>query len=216
MRLRNVSYAKDKIKANQAYIKSIDYDETFDVAALFKYPKQPLHLEIGCGKGQFIHTLASRYPNINFLAVEQYDSVIVRALEKVIDDPKDNLYLLRIDARHVAKSLPEDSLEKIYLNFSDPWPKVRHEKRRLTHHHFLKLYQTMLKPKGSIELKTDNKDLFSYSLMSMNTFGMHFDYITLDLHAEDTNDNIETEFEEKFKNQGPIYKLIATFKEDKS
>ncbi len=216
MRLRNVSYAKDKIAAYPDYIKDIAFNETFSIDTLLKDPSRPLHLEIGCGKGQFIHTMAQRYPHINFLAIEQYDSVIIRALEKMIEIPCENLFLLRMDAEHIATSIPENSLEKIYLNFSDPWPKVRHEKRRLTHQRFLKVYQKWLKPNGTIELKTDNKAFFAYSLMSLNAYGMMFRFITMDLHAEDLSGNITTEFEDKFKTEGPIYKLIATFEEDKS
>lgn len=216
MRLRNVAYAKDKIKAYPEYIKDIGYNETFSVKRFFSDETKPLHLEIGCGKGQFIHTLAQRFPDINFLAIEQYDSVILRALEKMIEHPTDNIFLLRMDAQHLKAALSENSLEKIYLNFSDPWPKVRHEKRRLTHPRFLNIYQTLLKPKGSLELKTDNKDFFAYSLMSLNAYGMRFQFVTMDLHTEHSNDNITTEFEDKFKTEGPIYKLIATFEEEKS
>ncbi len=213
MRLRNVAYAKDVIAEHPQYIKDVGRTDTCDVMAWIK-PKKPLHLEIGTGKGQFIHTMAIREQDKVFLGVEMFDSVIIRALEKQIDRPQDNLFLLRMDAQQLSDALPSDSVDVIYLNFSDPWPKDRHEKRRLTSKKFLDLYKNMLKKDGYIELKTDNRKFFEYTLTSLNEQGFKFEALTLDLHADKPEDNIMTEFEEKFKDQGPIYKIITKPKEE--
>ncbi len=215
MRLRNVKYAEEKINNHPDYIVSVAREEKKLLNNLFKN-KAPLNIEIGCGKGQFIHTLAKRNPDQNYLALEVYDSVIVRALEKQIDDPQPNLYLVKMDAKQLSECLNPGSLSTIYLNFSDPWPKARHEKRRLTHESFLHQYKQLLKPEGTIEFKTDNRPLFEYSIQSFNRFGVIMHDLTLDLHADDYPENIMTEFEEKFKVDGPIYKTIISLKEDVS
>ncbi len=213
MRLRNVSYAKDVIEANPNYIKDIGRTETVDLMAWIQ-PKKPFHIEIGTGKGQFIHTLARQEKDTVYLGIEMFDSVIIRALEKQLEDPQDNLFLLRMDAQQLKDALPAASVDVIYLNFSDPWPKARHEKRRLTSSRFLALYTSLLKPGGSIVLKTDNRHFFEYTLTSLNQHGFLFETITLDLHRDNPDDNIMTEFEEKFKDEGPIYKIIAKPKEE--
>ncbi len=212
MRLRNVEGARDKILENPEHITDIDFNETVNLAEKFTR-KQPLHLEIGCGKGRFAHTMARANPEINVLAVEQFDSVIVRALEKQLSTPMNNLHLVRMDAQRIEAMIPDKSLDAIYLNFSDPWPKVRHEKRRLTNQFYLNQYQRMLKPGGRIEFKTDNRHFFEYSLQSFNAFGMRIDDLTLNLHADHYPENIMTEFEMKFKDDGPIYKTIVRFEE---
>jgi|AntRauTorcE11898_2_1112593.scaffolds.fasta_scaffold00112_49 tRNA (guanine-N7-)-methyltransferase len=213
MRLRKVKHADITIKANPDKIVEIPRNSKVDLKE--RINNRPLDLEIGAGKGQFIHTLAREYPNRFFLAVERYDSVIVRALEKFIEEPRDNVLLVQADAEVLKDSLPPHSVDTIYLNFSDPWPKVRHAKRRLTHPQFLSLYQNLLKPEGSLEFKTDNRNLFEYTLETMNAFGMKFKEVCLNLHKTyDPEALIMTEFEERFSKEGPIYKLIATFKED--
>ncbi len=213
MRLRNVKHAREKILKHPEYILAIGRSERYLLNNAFKDQK-PLVLEIGAGKGQFSHQLAKKHPEWNVLAVEKFDNVIVRALEKVIVEPLNNLYLVRMDAEQLQACLHKNSVDKIYLNFSDPWPKARHEKRRLTHADFLDIYKSLLKPNGQIEFKTDNRGLFEFSLISMNQYGLLFDDISLDLHKDDVSDNIQTEFEERFSKQGPIYKITATFKED--
>ncbi len=213
MRLRNVRYAKTKIAAHPEFILDVHPDKKVDLDEVFKDDK-PLNIEIGCGKGAFMHRLSEMHPEENFLAIEQFDSVIVRALEKVIDAPRANLYLIRMDAQHLSACMKANAVSTIYLNFSDPWPKVRHAKRRLTHPGFLAIYEKILNKGGTIELKTDNRKFFEFSLKSMTTYGMRIVDLSLDLHNDDHAFNIETEFEAKFKNQGSIYKLTVTFQED--
>jgi len=210
MRLRNVKYAEEKIASNEAYITSVSREETKDLNHIFGNVK-PLHLEIGTGKGQFIHTLASLYPDDNFIGIELYDSVIVRALEKQLSDPKENLHLVKMDASKIDECFKPGSISTIYLNFSDPWPKKRHAKRRLTHQNFLEKYEKLLNDEGVLILKTDNRKFFEYSLESFNQYGVHIEDISLNVHEDEHDDNIETEFEEKFKEEGPIYKLKISF-----
>ncbi|MFW6319797.1 MAG: tRNA (guanosine(46)-N7)-methyltransferase TrmB [Bacillota bacterium] len=214
MRLRHVKNASKQIDNHPEYILSIGRKETYLLNNAFK-DKQPLVLEIGAGKGQFCHSLAKNTPNINVLAIERFDSVIVRALERVLVDPLKNLYLVRMDAEQLIDCINDHSVEKMYLNFSDPWPKVKHEKRRLTHSGFLAMYETLLVEGGEIEFKTDNRALFEYSVKSMNNYGMIIKHISLDVHADDDPMNIVTEFEERFSKDGPIYKILASFEEAK-
>ncbi len=213
MRLRNVRYAPKLIAKHPELIKDVDETTKINLIESFK-KKRPLEVEIGAGKGRFIHTLAQRQPEKNHIAIERFDSVIVRALEKAIEEPLENLLLLRMDARHIENVLAPNSVSKIYLNFSDPWPKVRHAKRRLTHPNYLSLYKRLLTSNGTIEFKTDNRTFFEYTLRSMNHAGMVFRYVSLDLHADDPPGNIMTEFEEKHSKHGPIYKITASFEED--
>ncbi|MGM0436176.1 MAG: tRNA (guanosine(46)-N7)-methyltransferase TrmB [Bacillota bacterium] len=213
MRLRKVKHAEQTIKNHPDKIVEIPRDAKVDLHP--RIDNRPLDLEIGAGKGQFIHNLSKAYPDRFFLAVERYDSVIVRALEKFIEDPRENVLLVQADAEMLKENLKPGSVDTIYLNFSDPWPKVRHAKRRLTHPRFLKLYRSLLKPEGVLEFKTDNRNLFEYTLETMNDFGVDFKEICLDLHKEYDKDTLfMTEFEERFSKEGPIYKLSATFKEE--
>ncbi|MFW6284946.1 MAG: tRNA (guanosine(46)-N7)-methyltransferase TrmB [Bacillota bacterium] len=213
MRLRNVKHAETTIQNHPDKIIEIQRESPIDLSPYLS--KGPLEIEIGAGKGQFIDALSRRSPDTFFIAVERYDSVIVRALEKFIDHPRDNVLLVKTDAAMLEKCLPHHSVDTIYLNFSDPWPKKRHAKRRLTHPSFLLMYQMLLKEEGVLEFKTDNRHFFEYSLRMMNSVGMVFTEISLDLH-EDYNPEtlIMTEFEEKFSKEGPIYKLKAMFKEE--
>ncbi|MFP4287075.1 MAG: tRNA (guanosine(46)-N7)-methyltransferase TrmB [Candidatus Izemoplasmataceae bacterium] len=210
MRLRRVKDAEKKILNHPEYILNIPRGEHYPLNNAFKEDK-PLRIEIGSGKGQFIHEMAKRHPEMNFIAIEKFDSAIVKILDKVLIEPLNNLYLVRMDAEFLKGCFKAKSVDKIYLNFSDPWPKVRHEKRRLTHSDFLSIYQEILKENGTIELKTDNRKFFEYSIISMQKFGLSFDEISLDLHQDIEIDNIMTEFEEKFSKTGPIYKIMASF-----
>ena len=133
-------------------------------------------------------------------------------LRKLVEEPLPNLQLCHADGQAVTAFFEPNEIDRLYLNFSDPWPKSRHEKRRLTYKSFLAAYQEVLKPAGQIEFKTDNRGLFEFSLTSMNNFGLHFEQVWLDLHAVVTpEENVETEYEQKFSIHGPIYKIIATF-----
>lgn len=173
----------------------------------------PLHIEVGTGKGQFITGMALQNPNINYIGIELYDSVIVCALENAIEAKSPaNLRLLKVNGSDLNKYFAKNDVSRVYLNFSDPWPKVRHAKRRLTHEGFLKTYEDVLVNEGEIHFKTDNRGLFEYSLTSISAYGMLLTYVSLDLHANMPEDNIMTEYEEKFSAKGqPIYRLEAKF-----
>lgn len=215
MRLRYVKNARELIENNPKYIIDNVDNKKLDLNKMFS-KQQPLHIEIGMGKGKFIYTLAQQNPEINFIGIEKFDSAIVKALQKIIDEPLDNLFLLRADAVDLKELLDTSSIERVYLNFSDPWPKDRHAKRRLTYQKFLKLYQDLLVQNGEVHFKTDNRGFFDYSVDSIREYPMDIKFLTYDLHNEDV-ENIMTEFEEKFSKQGfKINKVIATFKEEQN
>ena len=173
----------------------------------------PIHIEVGTGMGQFIIGMALANPNVNYIGIEHFDNVIVSALEKAIEAGKpSNLRLFRANGMDLLNIFHKGEIDRVYLNFSDPWPKTRHEKRRLTHESFLKLYESVLVQGGEIHFKTDNRHLFEYSLVSMSAYGMLLKDVSLDLHAEMPEDNIMTEYEEKFSAKGqPIYRLESQY-----
>ena len=174
----------------------------------------PLHIEAGTGKGRFIIGMAKQNPSINYIGIELFDSVIVSALETILEEEGGipNLRLLRVNAKDLTEFFEKGEVDRLYLNFSDPWPKKRHAKRRLTHDTFLKLYESVLPENGEIHFKTDNRGLFEYSLTSVSEYGMLLKYVSLDLHAGDPEWNIMTEYEEKFSKKGqPIYRLEAQY-----
>ncbi|MDR1521865.1 MAG: tRNA (guanosine(46)-N7)-methyltransferase TrmB [Streptococcaceae bacterium] len=172
----------------------------------------PIHIEVGCGKGRFITEMSKRNPDINYLGLDIQLSVLSYALDKVIAADVLNLQLLYVDGRELLNYFAENEISLIYLNFSDPWPKSRHEKRRLTYSSFLKIYEKILTPKGEVYLKTDNRGLFEYSLVSFSNYGMILRQIFLNLHASNFVDNVITEYEEKFINKGQvIYRVEAQF-----
>lgn len=181
------------------------------------YPvRRPLHLEIGCGKGDFAVGMAAAHPDCNWLAMERVADVACLALEKAMrqqDSRPDNLRFLIGDARRLTEYLPPASVECLYLNFSDPWPKSGHARRRLTHPDFLRLYRTVLRPGGLLRLKTDNRGLFDYSLEQFAACGMTVEWQTTDLHrSERAQDNIMTEYERAFAGQGlPICSAWVRF-----
>jgi tRNA (guanine-N7-)-methyltransferase len=171
----------------------------------------PIYIEIGMGKGQFIINMAISNPNINFLGIEKYDSVIVRAIEKLesLEIKPENLRLIQVDANEIAEIFYKE-IDLIYLNFSDPWPKAKHAKRRLTSHEFLEKYDLIFKDQKTIIQKTDNLNLFNYSVDSLTEYGYKIESISYDLHNSSILDNIMTEYEEKFANLGQkINRLIA-------
>ncbi len=169
----------------------------------------PIYLEIGMGKGKFIIENAKRYPNINFIGIEKYEGVIIQAADKLKEHPLPNLYLISIDASNLLEIFAENEISKIFLNFSDPWPKSRHAKRRLTSKTFLDMYKVILD--GELEFKTDNRGLFEYSLISLNANHWQFLDLTFDLHARG-EDIITTEYEDKFSSMGnPIYFIKTKF-----
>lgn len=170
--------------------------------------RQPLHIEIGMGKGRFIRQMAALHPDINYLGIEIYESVMQKAIEQLGEKP-DNLFFLCMNAEILEDVFAAGEVERIYLNFSDPWPKARHEHRRLTSPRFMAIYDKVLAADGTVEFKTDNEGLFDYSLEAIPQTGWRIIWQTRDLHSLDI-DNVETEYEEKFSAKGnPIYKLIA-------
>lgn len=174
---------------------------------------QPLQVEVGMGKGQFIIGMAKAHPEINFIGLEIESTVAAIALKNALPEQLPNLTLVRGDGAGLDTYFEDGSIDRLYLNFSDPWPKTRHEKRRLTYKTFLANYQQVVKPGGGLEFKTDNQGLFEYSLTSLNNFGMIFDGVWLNLYESPENEgNVETEYEQRFASLGqPIYKLKAHF-----
>ncbi len=204
MRLKKVKGARNKIETSTVCYEINDLSNN---QSLFDN-SNPVHLEIGIGKGQFLTTLAKQNPNINYVGVEMFDSVIVRALEKHEAEPLPNVKFIRADAKTLSEKFSK-YFTHLYLNFSDPWPKNRHEKRRLTSPDFLKVYQTILTKDGLITFKTDNTSLFEYSVQSLNNYGMKIARFSIDLHNSCYNeDNIRTEYEEKFSKKGFAIKMI--------
>lgn len=210
MRIRNKPWAMDYLKDNGHIV---DTEMTYkNTVKDFFDADQPLHIEVGTGMGTFITELAAKHPDINFLGIELDKNIIIRVVEKIIELDLKNIRLALLDASFISDYLNEAEVSKIYLNFSDPWPKTRHARRRLTYHTFLKQYHHILDDGGSLQFKTDNRGLFEYSLKSMNEYGMKFDEIILDLHGDEPEDNIRTEYEEKFSQDGSrIYLLKASF-----
>ena len=174
--------------------------------------ENPIHIEIGMGKGQFIMKLAKEHPDINYIGIERYSSVLLRALQKMEIEPLPNIRFLCMDASIITEVFDKEEGAKIYLNFSDPWPKERHAKRRLTSRQFFERYDKILAGNGVVEFKTDNDDLFAFSMEEVAEAGWTLDAHTFDLHhAPVLNEgNVMTEYEEKFSSLGhPIHKLIA-------
>ncbi len=205
MRLKNVPYAKEKLSS---YPDIVIMNQSFKGKnkELFKNDN-PIFVELGMGKGTFIIEMAKKYPNINFIGIEKYDSVLVRALEKLIDEniSLSNLKLMRNDATNILDLFDKNEISELFINFCDPWPKKRHADRRLTSKIFINKYLDILKDEKIINFKTDNRKLFEFSLINFNDLEFDFLELSLNLH-EDPIFNIETEFEKKF-NQGPIYYL---------
>ena len=183
--------------------------EALDLSEIFS-DENPIHIEIGAGKGRFITELAVKNPNINYIAFEKNSDVIAVAAGKADDIP--NLRFINADAEILDRIFLENSISGIYLNFSDPWPKSGYKKRRLTHRRFLEKYKLILNDMGEIHFKTDNRRLFEFSLLEMIEFNMKLRLVSFDLHNEHPEDNIMTEYEEKFSKMGTaINKLIAVF-----
>ncbi len=206
MRLRNVKGAANVIEDSLYVIKNYeDYKGKYNM--LFSN-NNPIHIEIGMGKGDFIINMAKKYPKINFIGIEKFDSVLVRALEKIEEDIP-NLRFIRMDATDI-ESVFDKEVSTIYLNFSDPWPKNRHEHRRLTSEKFLKRYDKLFIGDKNIIMKTDNRKLFEFSLISLTNYNYKIEEISLDLYNDDIKDNVATEYEKKFHEKGfPIYKIVV-------
>ena len=208
MRLRNIPNAKDKLdKSNYIIHNYLEMKGNFKKVF---FNDNPIYLEIGTGKGNFIIENAKRYPNINFISIEKYDSVLVRAIEKIDELELNNLRFIRMDAKEIENVFDKE-ISKLYLNCSDPWPEDRHEKRRLTSDVFLEHYDNIFADKKIIEFKTDNRKLFEYSVKSFTDYNYKIQSLSLDLHS-DVTDNIMTEYEAKFSNKGQVIYYVKVSK----
>lgn len=209
MRLRNIPRAKEVIETSPAVIQNPEscpgrWNRIFG-------NDHPIRIEIGMGKGRFLTELAEMNPDINYIGIEKYTSVLLRAVEKLGDHTLPNLYFICMFAENLEKVFAKEELDGIYLNFSDPWPKDRHHKRRLTSREYLGIYEKVLKKDGRIEFKTDNTDLFEFSLEELSAAGWKLLAQTKNLHHDPMGkDNIMTEYEERFSAKGnPICKFVA-------
>lgn len=210
MRLRHIKGAEQLIEESPFVIHSPEenkgrWREVFG-------NDHPIEIEVGMGKGKFIMDLAAAHPDINYLGVERYSSVLLRALQKRSQLELANIFFLCIDAKEMADYFAPGEISRIYLNFSDPWPKARHARRRLTSVNYLNRYKAVLPPQGQLEFKTDNEALFDFSLESVEEAGWQLTGCTRDLHHDPAMNegNIMTEYEEKFSSRGnPIFKLTA-------
>ena len=209
MRLRNIPGAREAIGVSEYVIPEENecagkWHEIFG-------NEQPVHIEIGTGKGRFIMELAARHPEINYVGIEKYSSVLFRATQKMEENPLVNVRFIRMEAEHILRYFESNEVERVYLNFSDPWPKERHAKRRLVSGEFLDRYRNLLKEGGHLEFKTDNRDLFDFGVEQTAVARWEIMAITYDLHgdAQMNAGNIMTEYEERFSAKGnPICKYI--------
>ncbi|WP_413308177.1 tRNA (guanosine(46)-N7)-methyltransferase TrmB [Bacillus sp. 1P10SD] len=215
MRLRHKPWAKDKLDQHPQFVVANPELHKGNWHNVFE-KNQPLHIEVGTGKGQFITGMAKANPDINYIGIELYDSVIVAALDRLIEADLPNLKLLNVNAADLGKYFAKNDVDRVYLNFSDPWPKSRHEKRRLTYKDFLKLYEDILVDGGEIHFKTDNQGLFEYSLTSFSGYGLLLKYVSLDFHKSGYEGNIMTEYEQKFSEMGQrIYRSEVKYQNEK-
>lgn len=209
MRLRHIQGAEETIASSPFVIQEPEHhrgawNQVFGNS-------HPLEIEVGMGKGRFIMEKAAANPDINYIGIERYSSVLLRGLQKRGEMELNNIYFMCIDAKDLADIFAPGEVDNIYLNFSDPWPKDRHAKRRLTSPEFMSVYHKILAPQGTVEFKTDNRGLFEYSLESIPSAGWEVAEHTFDLHRSPMSEgNVMTEYEMKFASEGkPICKLIA-------
>ena len=209
MRQRNVKNKEEIINNASLVIKNpVDMKEKWH---LVFNNDNPIYVEIGMGKGDFIFQNALKYPDTNFIGIEKFDSILAIAIKKLPIKDMPNLRLIRMDAMSIA-DIFDHEVDKVFLNFSDPWPKPRHEKRRLTSLSFLSRYESIFKDKKTIEMKTDNRNLFEYSLVSFSQNKYKIEDISLDLHGDDYKDNIMTEYERKFASKGNVIYYVKVVK----
>lgn len=209
MRLRNVTGSREVI-ADSRFVVHDPFAHKGTWNALFEN-ENPIHIEIGMGKGRFMMDLAAANPDVNYVGIEKYSTVLLRAIQKMEENELPNLRFIRMEAEDICEVFDKGETAKIYLNFSDPWPKDRHAKRRLPSRQFLERYDTILDKNGRIEFKTDNVDLFDFALGELAPAGWKSEAVTRDLHHDEKMlaGNIMTEYEEKFSSMGnPIYKYI--------
>lgn len=211
MRLRNITGCREMIAASDYVIHEPQnykgkWNEIFG-------NDHPIRIEIGMGKGRFIMDLARMNPTVNYVGIEKYSSVLLRGVQKMEAEPLANIYFIRMDAEEITNVFGLEEVDRIYLNFSDPWPKDRHAKRRLPSREFLRRYHEILVKDGVIEFKTDNHDLFRFALEELEPAGWHLDQMTEDLHYDEEmmQGNVMTEYEERFSSMGnPIYKYVIS------
>lgn len=209
MRLRNIPGAREAI-GDSEYVIPEENECAGKWSEIFRN-RQPIHIEIGTGKGRFIMELAALHPEINYVGIEKYSSVLFRATQKMEVNPLANVRFIRMEAEYILRYFVKNEVERIYLNFSDPWPKERHAKRRLVSREFLDRYRGLLREGGHLEFKTDNRDLFDFGVEQTETARWEIVEITYDLHhdAKMNAGNIMTEYEERFSARGnPICKYI--------
>ena len=209
MRLRNITGSREVIAAS-AYVVHDERGCRGKWREIFGNSR-PIHIEIGMGKGKFIHTMARLHPEINYIGIEKYSSVLLRAIQKMEEEELPNLRFIRMDAEEITEVFTPGEVGRIYLNFSDPWPKDRHAKRRLPSRQFLERYDAILEAQGQLEFKTDNRELFDFAVEELDPAGWKACIITYDLHKDEVlmEGNVMTEYEEKFSAMGnPIYKYI--------
>ena len=214
MRLRHIPGSEEQIGSSPYVVQNPEelkghWQEYFE-------NNHPIEIEVGMGKGRFIMELAEKNPHINYVGIERYPTVMLKALKKREQMELSNICFMCVDAKNLAEIFAEGEVHKIYLNFSDPWPKERHAKRRLTSPEFLAVYNKILKPSGVVEFKTDNRGLFDYSLEAIPEAGWIVERHTFDLHRDEMAEgNVMTEYEAKFAAEGkPICKLTASRKTD--
>lgn len=207
MRMRNLKNKEEILKKSKILIE--DPKKNKGKWQEFFQNSNPIYIEIGMGRGKFITENAKKYQNINFIGIERFDNILARALPKIEEEHLDNLYIIRMNALELDEVFDHE-IDRIYLNFSDPWPKKRHHERRLTSETFLKKYDPLFKNEKEIYQRTDNEELFIYSLEKLSNHGYYLNNITFDLHKKE-EDLITTEYEDKFSSQNkPIYAVVAT------
>lgn len=213
MRLKNITGSREVVAGSPYVVQEAMQQSCPGTWDRIFGKKAPIYIEIGMGKGKFIHTMAKEHPELHFVGIEKYSSVLLRALQKMEQEELPNLKFLRMDAENVDKVFGPGEVDRIYLNFSDPWPKDRHAKRRLPSREFLARYARILKQGGRLEFKTDNRSLFDFAVEEMEAAGWKAEVITYDLHGDARlmEGNVMTEYEEKFSALGnPICKYIIT------
>lgn len=209
MRLRHIPGSEEEIAGSPYVVQNPEEKKGFWKEVFGN--DNPIEIEVGMGKGRFIMELAGMHPEINYVGIERYPSVLLRGIEKRAGMELSNIYFLCVDAKNLAEIFAPGEVDKVYLNFSDPWPKASHAKRRLTSEGFMQVYGQILKEEGTVEFKTDNHCLFHYSMESVPKAGWKIKAYTYDLHHSVMGEgNVMTEYEEKFSSKGnPIYKLVA-------
>lgn len=211
MRLRNITGSREVIAESPYVVAEEILEQCPGTWKDIFQNENPIRIEIGMGKGKFIHTMAKEHPEINYVGIEKYSSVLLRAIQKMEQEELPNLKFIRMDAEDIDKVFAPGEVDRIYLNFSDPWPKDRHAKRRLPSRQFLARYNVILKKYGFLEFKTDNRALFDFALEELEPAGWKAEVVTYDLHQDEKmmQGNVMTEYEEKFSGMGnPICKYV--------